>query len=52
MFCIGCVTESSVYLCESFLGDGRRISNHEAASVVEVQLILTKALLPYCNIQG
>ena len=43
---------SYVCFCEWVSGDNRRTLNHEAASVVFVQLMLIKGLLPYFSIQG
>ena len=37
--------------CEWDSGDNRRTLNHEAASMVSVQLMLMKGLLPYFSIQ-
>ena len=37
--------------CEWVSGDNRRTLNHEAASMVFVQLMLMKGLLPYFSIQ-
>lgn len=48
---VGCEILKCVCLCERVLSDSRRTLHREAVSVGCVQLVLTKALLPYCTIQ-
>ena len=48
---VGRVMTSCACLCELVLQYTGRALHHEAVSAVYVQLMLTEALLPYCNLQ-
>lgn len=49
---VGCVMRSCACLYDWISGGTRRTLHHEEGSVVFVQLMMTKASLPYCDIQG